>query len=409
MEASFDFETPVNRRDSGSYKWDADLPEGVVLTPAQRDRVIPLWVADMDFQAAPCIRDALRRRVEHGVFGYTRVPDSYYESVIRWFGQRHGLALQRDWIQYTTGVVPALSAVIKALAAPGEGVIVQTPVYNCFFSSIRNNGCRIMPAPLSRRDLTDGRFTYAMDFDVLEAACADPANRILLLCNPHNPAGRRWTAEELRRAGDIARRHGVIVVSDEIHCEIVAPGTAYTPYASLGGDYCRDSVTLGSPSKSFNTAGLQIANIICERPEWREKIDKAININEICDVNPFGPVALEAAYSEEGARWLAALNEVVWKNYEILCARFRSALPEFPVAALEATYLAWIDTSVLPLSSEEIEAELLRGEQVWINAGSMYGADGFIRINLACPSTRLQEGLDRVVTGLQRLCGQVRR
>ena len=409
MEASFDFETPVNRRDSGSYKWDADLPEGVVLTPAQRDRVIPLWVADMDFPAVPCIRDALRRRVEHGVFGYTRVPDSYYESVIRWFGQRHGLALQRDWIQYTTGVVPALSAVIKALAAPGEGVIVQTPVYNCFFSSIRNNGCRIMPAPLSRRDLPDGRFTYAMDFDVLEAACADPANRILLLCNPHNPAGRRWTAEELRRAGDIARRHGVIVVSDEIHCEIVAPGTAYTPYASLGGDYCRDSVTLGSPSKSFNTAGLQIANIICERPEWREKIDKAININEICDVNPFGPVALEAAYSEEGARWLAALNEVVWKNYEILCARFRSALPEFPVAALEATYLAWIDTSVLPLSSEEIEAELLRGEQVWINAGSMYGADGFIRINLACPSARLEEGLDRVVTGLQRLCGQVRR
>ncbi|MBQ1754183.1 MAG: pyridoxal phosphate-dependent aminotransferase [Bacteroidales bacterium] len=409
MKASFDFETPVNRRDSGSYKWDADLPEGVALTPAQRDRVLPLWVADMDFQAAPCIRDALRRRVEHGVFGYTRVPDSYYESVIRWFGQRHGLALQRDWIQYTTGVVPALSAVIKALAAPGEGVIVQTPVYNCFFSSIRNNGCRIMPAPLSRRDLTDGRFTYAMDFDVLEAACADPANRILLLCNPHNPAGRRWTAEELRRAGDIARRHGVIVVSDEIHCEIVAPGTAYTPYASLGGDYCRDSVTLGSPSKSFNTAGLQIANIICERPEWREKIDKAININEICDVNPFGPVALEAAYSEEGARWLAALNEVIWKNYEILCARFCSALPEFPVAALEATYLAWIDTSVLPLSSEEIEAELLRGEQVWINAGSMYGADGFIRINLACPSARLEEGLDRIVTGLQRLRGQVRR
>ena len=383
MKASFDFETPVDRRDSGSYKWDADLPEGVVLTPAQRDRVIPLWVADMDFQAAPCIRDALRRRVEHGVFGYTRVPDSYYESVIRWFGQRHGLALQRDWIQYTTGVVPALSAVIKALAAPGEGVIVQTPVYNCFFSSIRNNGCRIMPAPLSRRDLPDGRFTYAMDFDVLEAACADPANRILLLCNPHNPAGRRWTAEELRRAGDIARRYNVIVISDEIHCEIVAPGTAYTPYASLGEAYRRDSVTLGSPSKSFNTAGL--------------------NINEICDVNPFGPVALEAAYSEEGARWLAALNEVIWKNYEMLYDRFRSALPEFPVAELEATYLAWIDTSVLPLSSEEIEAELLRGEQVWVNAGSMYGADRFIRINLACPSVRLQKGLDRVVSGLQRL------
>ncbi len=403
MKASFDFETPLDRRHSGSYKWDADLPEGVILTPAQRDRVIPLWVADMDFQAAPCILDALRRRVEHGVFGYTRVPDSYYESVIRWFGQRHGLALQRDWIQYTTGVVPALSAVIKALAAPGEGVIVQTPVYNCFFSSIRNNGCRIVSAPLLRCDLPDGCFTYQMDFDALEKACADPGNRILLLCNPHNPAGRRWTAEELRRAGGIARRHGVIVISDEIHCEIVAPGTAYTPYASLGEAYRRDSVTLCSPSKSFNTAGLQIANIICERPKWREMIDKAININEICDVNPFGPVALEAAYSEEGARWLAALNEVIWKNYEMLRARFRSASPEFPVAELEATYLVWIDTSCLPFSSEEIEAELLRGEQVWVNAGSMYGADGFIRINLACPSARLQEGLDRVVVGLQRL------
>lgn len=403
MKASFDFETPLDRRHSGSYKWDADLPDGVVLMPAQRDRVIPLWVADMDFPAAPCILDALQRRVEHGVFGYTRVPDSYYESVIRWFGQRHGLALQRDWIQYTTGVVPALSAVIKALAAPGEGVIVQTPVYNCFFSSIRNNGCRIVSAPLLRCDLPDGCFTYQMDFDALEKACADPGNRILLLCNPHNPAGRRWTAEELRRAGDIARRHGVIVISDEIHCEIVAPGTAYTPYASLGEAYRRDSVTLCSPSKSFNTAGLQIANIICERPEWREKIDKAININEICDVNPFGPVALEAAYSEEGARWLVALNEVIWKNYEMLCARFHSALPEFPVAELEATYLAWIDTSVLPLPSEVIEAELLRREQVWVNAGLMYGADGFIRINLACPSARLQEGLDRVVVGLQRL------
>ena len=175
------------------------------------------------------------------------------------------------------------------------------------------------------------------------------------------------------------------------------------PFAALGESFLHGSVTLCSPSKSFNTAGLQIANIITVRPDWREKIDKAININEICDVNPFGPVAAEAAYSNEGACWLEALDEVIWHNYETLRAQFRSALPEFPVAALEATYLAWIDTSVLPLPSERIEAELLQGEQVWINAGSMYGADGFIRINLACPSARLQEGLDRIVTGLQRL------
>ena len=399
----FDFDTPVDRRRTGSYKWDAGLPEGVVLTPAQRDRVIPLWVADMDFPAAPCIQEALRRRVEHGVFGYTLVPDSYYEAIIRWFGSRHGLSLRREWIQYTTGVVPALSAVIKALAKPGAGVIVQTPVYNCFFSSIRNNGCRIVEAPLTRRDLADGGFTYAMDYDRLESVCADPGNSLLLLCNPHNPAGRCWTAEELRRAGEIARRHGVIVVSDEIHCEIVRPGLNYVPYASLGEAFLHDSVTLCSPSKSFNTAGLQIANCITDRPEWREKIDKAININEICDVNPFGPVALEAAYSEEGAHWLAALNAVIWQNYGTLRARFRRELPAFPVACLEATYLAWIDTSTLPLSSERIEAELLKEEQVWVNAGSMYGVDGFIRINLACPPSRLAAGLDRLVAGLARL------
>lgn len=403
MKSSFDLGTPVNRRGSGSYKWDADLPEGADLTPAQRERIIPLWVADMDFQAAPCILDALRRRVEHGVFGYTRVPDSYYESVIRWFRQRHGLTLQRDWIMYTTGVVPALSAVIKAFCAPGDGVIVQTPVYNCFFSSIRNNGCRIVDVPLLRRNLPEGSFTYGMDFDGLERACAIPDNRILLLCNPHNPAGRRWTEEELRRAGEIAFRHGVTVVSDEIHCEIVRPGMSYVPFASLGADFLHGSVTLCSPSKSFNTAGLQIANIVSDRPEWREMIDKAININEICDVNPFGPVALEAAYSNEGARWLTALNEHIWRNYETLRDRFRNTLPEFPVADLEATYLAWIDTSVLSLSSQQIEVELLREEQVWINAGSMYGTDGFIRVNLACPSARLQGGLDRLIAGLSRL------
>ena len=403
MNDSFLFETPVDRRNSGSYKWDADLPDGVFLTAEQRDRVLPLWVADMDFPAAPCIREALQRRVDHGVFGYTRVPDSYYEAIIRWFGNRHGLPLRRDWIQYTTGVVPALSAVIQALVRPGEGVIVQTPVYNCFFSSIRNSRCRIVETPLQRCALPDGRFTYAMDFEALEAACSEPGNRMLLLCNPHNPAGRCWKADELRRAGEIALQHGLIVVSDEIHCEIVRPGTAYVPFAALGDSFRHGSITLCSPSKSFNTAGLQIANILCDRPEWQTAIDKAININEICDVNPFGPVALEAAYSEPGARWLEALNEIIWQHYDYMLSRLRRELPEFPVAALEATYLAWIDTSALPLSSEVIEAELLRGEQVWVNAGEMYGADGFIRINLACPFCRLEEGINRVVAGLRRL------
>lgn len=403
MSHTFDFETLVDRRNTSSVKWDCPLPGGVVLSPEQRDRLIPLWVADMDFKAAPFILDTLRRRVEHGVFGYTHVPDSYYEAVIRWFRNRHGLPLRRKWIVCTTAVVPAITAVVKALAAPGEGVIIQSPVYNCFFSSVSKNGCRTIDTPLLRRGLPDGRFSYEMDYEALEKACAEPGNRILLLCNPHNPAGRRWTAEELRRAGDIAMRHGVTVVSDEIHCELAQPGTSYVAYGSLGEPYIRESVTLCSPSKSFNTAGLQIANIIAARDDIREKIETAIRANDVGDVNPFGPLALEAAYSDEGALWLEELNEVIWRNYGLLLEHFRNELPQCPVAALEATYLAWVDVSAIKMSSEDIELALLRDQQVWVNAGEMYGARGFLRVNLACPTSLLAEGLDRLVAGLKAL------
>ena len=383
----YDFDSIIPRRGTGAVKWDALPPFGTDLA-----HVIPLWVADMDFPAAPCILDALRRRVEHGIFGYTLVPDSYYQAVIRWFGRRHGWTVRRDWILYTTGVVPALSAVIKALCEPGDKVVIQSPVYNCFFSSIRNNGCEISDCPL----LFDGR-TYRFDYEGLERCCADPRTRILLLCNPHNPAGRVWTREELARVGEIARRNGVAVVSDEIHCEIIMPGHRYTPFALAAGD--RGCITLCSPSKSFNIAGLQIANIITDNAEWRAKIDRAINVNEICDVNPFGPVALEAAYSEEGEAWLNELNLYISENYDLLKER----LKEWPVCDLEGTYLVWVDCRRLGLASEKIEEELLREENVWVNAGTMYGTDGFIRINLACPRALLSEGLDRLAAGLRRL------
>ena len=388
----YDFDRITPRRGSGAYKWDTRPP-----FETDMDRVIPLWVADMDFPVAPCILDALRRRVEHGIFGYTHVPDSYFEAVIRWFGRRHGWTVRREWILYTSGVVPALSAVIKALTVPGDKVIVQTPVYNCFFSSIRNNGCEIADSPL----LFDGR-TYHFDYEGLERRCADPKAKVLLLCNPHNPAGRVWTREELARVGDIARRHGTIVVSDEIHCEIVMPGHRYTPFALAAGD--SGSITLCSPSKSFNTAGLQIANIITDNADWRDRIDRAININEVCDVNPFGVTALVAAYSEAGEAWLEELNAYIHGNYEYLKERLQG----WPVCELEGTYLAWVDCRRLGLPSETIEEELLREEEVWVNAGKMYGTEGFIRINLACPRATLAEGLDRVAAGLSRLADESR-
>ena len=385
----YDFDTIIPRRGTNSIKWDARPP-----FDADTEGVIPLWVADMDFKAAPFIIDVLRKRVEHGVFGYVCVPDSYYEAVCRWFSGRHGWKVEKDWIIYTTGVVPALSAAVKALSKPGEKVIIQSPVYNCFFSSVRNNGCEILDVPLLYHD-----GTYSYDFDGLERACADPAAKVMLLCNPHNPAGRVWTREELARVGDIARRHGVTVVSDEIHCEIVMPGFTYTPFASVSPENQACCVTLCSPSKSFNTASLQIANIITSNPEWRKLIDRAINVNEICDVNPFGVLALEAEYSPEGAEWLKELNQYIYDNYLLL----REKLTDWTVCKLEGTYLPWVDVSSLGLPTEKIEEELLRNYKVWVNAGAMYGTEGFIRINLATPRSVLAEGLDRVSRGLAAL------
>ncbi len=389
------FDTLTQRRGTCSYKWDS----------APQDDILPMWVADMDFETAPVIVRALQERVAHGVFGYTRVPDSYYEAVTGWFGRRHGWKIEQDWIIYTSGVVPALSAVIKALTVPGDKVIVQGPVYNCFFSSIRNNGCEVASNSLVYHDRT-----YTMDFDDLERKASDPRARLLLLCNPHNPAGRVWTHDELLRLSDICRRHQVRVVSDEIHCEIVSPGYRYTPFGSLPGVMDEGCIVCCSPSKAFNTAGLQIANIVCADADIRKKIDRAINDNEVCDVNPFGVVALQAAYSQEGEEWLTALNRYLFANYQALAEFFDGRLPQFPVVRLEGTYLVWVDCSCLDMPSEEIERELLDNERVWINAGDMYGAEGttFIRINIACPRARMEEGLRRIASGLLRLQGRQR-
>lgn len=380
------FDELTERRGTGSYKWDE----------AGADDVIPMWVADMDFRTAPSVVEALRRRVEHGVFGYTLVPERYYDAVISWFARRHGWTMQREWIMYTTGVVPAVSAVIKALTMPGERVIVQTPVYNCFFSSIRNNGCEAAENPL----LYD-RGRYTMDYEGLERIAADPRTTLMLLCNPHNPAGRVWTRDELLRVNDICMRHGVTVVADEIHCELVYSGHRYTPFASVSDECLANSVTCCSPSKAFNTAGLQIANIISADAGVRRRIDRAININEVCDVNPFGVEALIAAYNEGGA-WLDSLIEYIRGNYEALCAFFAERLPAVRIVPMEGTYLVWADCRELGMTSDDITARLLSEGRVMVSSGTIYGAagEGFIRINIACPRERMMEGLRRIAAVL---------
>ncbi len=391
----YNFDEHIDRRNTASYKWDSD----------QTPDMLPMWVADMDFRTAPAIIDALARRVENGVFGYTKVPDLYYIAAIDWFVNRHATQLSREWFIYTSGVVPAISAVIKALTSPGDGVIVQTPVYNCFFSSIRNNRCKIVENPLIYADLGNGLFSYRIDFDGLDRLCADPSNRVLLLCNPHNPGGRVWTKEEITRLVDICHKNNVIVVSDEIHCELILPpNNPYTPLLSLETAVAHGDIMCFSPSKAFNIAGLQIANIVCPDSDRLAKIDRAINDNEVCDVNPFGVDALIAAYTL-GGEWLDNLCSYLANNYAVTLEFFRNNFPMLTVSRLEATYLPWIDVRKLGMPSEEIEQQLKK-ENVWINAGTMYGTEGYIRLNIATRRELLIEGLERIGRGLRTIISQ---
>ena len=382
----YNFDEIIPRRGTNSVKWDL----------ATDERVLPMWVADMDFRAAPPVLDALERRLRHGVFGYTKVPDAYFEAVKGWFGKRHGFRIENEWILPTTGVIPALSVILKALT--GDKVILQTPVYNCFFAVLERTGRQPLANPLINEN-----GAYRMDFEDLERKAADPQAKLIFLCNPHNPAGRAWTAEELTRLGEICLRHGVFVVADEIHCELTYEGHDYTPFASLSERFLMNSATCVSPSKAFNLAGLQIADIVAADEQVRRRIDRAVNINEVCDVNPFGVAATIAAYDESGA-WLDALRKYLWGNYEYLRRFFEERLPQYPVLPLEGTYLVWIDCRATGIGSDDTALRLQEEQKLMVNSGTLYGpgGEGFIRLNIACPRTLLADGLERTVRVLER-------
>lgn len=385
---TYDFDKIISRRGTNCVKWDEFTDPDI----------IPLWVADMDFETAPSVQQALLKRMQHGCFGYTLVPESYYNATIQWFQHRHGWSIERPSFIYTSGVVPAISAIIKAVTSPGDKVLVQTPVYNCFFSSIRNNGCTLAENPLKM----EGN-RYEVDWQDFEAKCADPSVKVFLLCNPHNPAGRVWTCQELVQMGNICLKHGVFVISDEIHCEFVMPEHTYTPFASISEDFAMNCAVCLSPSKAFNIAGLQIANIIVKNEKVRKRVDKAININEVCDVNPFGVIALQAAYSAEGEEWLNQLCHYISDNYLMACQLFTEALPQCPVTTLEGTYLMWVDIRATGKTSRQVTDHLLRKAKVYVNCGTMYGdsaGEGFIRINLATRRSFLREGIQRIIRGI---------
>ena len=366
----YDFDEMTVRRGSNCVKWDAESPAG----PIDED-VLPLWVADMDFKAAPEIVEALRKRVEHSVFGYTHIPDSYYEAAINWWQRRRGWHTEKEWYTPVDGIVPGMSIVTYALThyevdaegnvveKPNGGkgpngelpkIIIQSPAYNCFFSTIRNVGCELAANKLIY-DLEGDQATWYIDFNDLEKKAADPMTKILLFCNPHNPCGRVWPKEDLQKVADICRRNGVIIVSDEIHCELEMPGYHFTPMATVDQD---NTITMNSPSKSFNIAGLGISNIITNNPDWKKLIEKVINVWEHCDLNPFGVEALQAAYNH-GEQWIKELMEYIQGNYRMLVEYFERELPLCPVSKVEGSYLAWIDVTAIKMPSMEIEKSLI--------------------------------------------------
>jgi cystathionine beta-lyase len=362
-----------------------------------------MWVADMDFEVAPEIRAALQKRLDHGVFGYELIPDSYFTVMSQWFASRHGWeGIGRENIVPTTGVIAAYSAAIKAMTRPGDKVLVMTPCYNAFFPAIRNNKCEQLVSPLK----FDGKH-FIVDWDDFEAKAAQA--KVFLLCNPHNPVGRVWTREELLLMAEICRRNNVFVVADEIHCELTYPGHDYTPWATLPEEFVKNSVSCISPTKAFNIAGIQIANIYASVPEILAKMDRAINDNECCDVNVFGVAALQAAYSE-GGPWLDALRNYLYHNARTVCCFLEDELPEVVCPPLEGTYLMWLDCRAAlkpgePLEgfSERFAKHLREKHGLVLSTGTIYGdaAEGFERLNIACPRTRLLDGLTRFKEGFK--------
>ncbi|WP_285009314.1 MalY/PatB family protein [Pedobacter faecalis] len=381
---TYDFDELIDRKGTSAVKWDASAEE----------TILPMWVADMDFKTAPPIVEALAKRVAHGIFGYTLLPDTFFEAIVNWWHKRHGFSIQKEWIIPTTGIIPALSALIRSLTAPGDQVLLLSPAYNHFYESIGSGSCQVIESELI---YSDGRYT--IDFDDVEEKAQQESTKIMIICNPHNPTGRVWNREELSKLTDICRKHGLIIVSDEIHSDLVHTGFRHIPTAAVAGPEA--VITLSSPSKSFNLAGLQVGYLFTAHTGYREKIEATFRMQDTNMFSPFAVEGLQAAYNE-GEPWLEALKVYLYNNYLYLREVFKTKLPGLSVLPLEATYLVWADCRSLPISTTELSAALLEQEKLWINAGSMYGmgGEGFLRINIACPRPLLEEGLDRLVRGV---------
>ncbi|HCW22359.1 MAG TPA: cystathionine beta-lyase [Lachnospiraceae bacterium] len=380
-----DFDTIIDRRNTGSEKWDV------------KENELPMWVADMDFETAPEIIEALQKRVSHGVFGYTGITDDWYDAYISWWRRRHSLEIQRESLIFTTGVVPAISSLVRKLTTPAEKVLVQTPVYNIFFNSILNNGRVPLESPLILRNNR-----YEMDFERLEQDLSDPQTTLMLLCNPQNPGGRVWTKVELQEVARLCKKHGVTVLSDEIHCDLARCGVSYVPFASVSDTAASISVTCVSPSKAFNLAGLHSAAVIVPDEHLRNRVNRALNTDEVAEPNAFAICGAAAAWNE-GEAWLDELRAYLDENDRTARAFLAENLPEVTAIGEDATYLLWIDTRDLPEHGRGLAAFLRDCNGLYLSDGAQYGkaGQGFVRLNFACPRPVLMDGLARFRDGVR--------
>ena len=384
---TYNFDQLNDRRNSYSMKWDI------------KDNELPMWVADMDFQTVPAVTDAIQKRAKQGIFGYTIVPDDWREAYCGWWKRRHNLIIAPESLVFCTGVVPALSSIVRKMTTVGENVLVQTPVYNIFFNSIRNNGRNILE---SRLVYENG--TYHIDWADLEAKLSNPQTTLMFLCNPQNPIGHIWEKETLAKIGELCHKHHVLVVSDEIHCDLTDPGKEYVPFASVSEICAQNSITCMAPTKTFNIAGLQTAAVMIPNPVIRQKVDRGLNTDEVAEPNVFAIEAVLAAF-RYGDQWLDELREYIYENKQLVWDFIKKELPDVHVIISDSTYLLWLDCSAYESDSEKLEELIREKTGLWLCAGKEYGGepDGFLRMNIACPRSRVMDGLERLKRALEEI------
>jgi cystathionine beta-lyase len=386
----YDFDTVIGRENTNSVKWD---PAVLKTRFGLEDGVMPLWVADMDFRVPQAIIDAITKRAEHGIFGYSAPLDEYFAALSWWQKTRHDWDIKQEWVSITPGVVPGLNYFIRALSNEGDKIIIQQPVYYPFNNTIETNNRVAANNPLK---LENG--TYVMDFDNLEQVAKDPKAKAIILCSPHNPMGVIWSEEDLRKLGEICNRNNVVVISDEIHNDLILPGYKHFTYALLGEEFANNAVICTAPSKTFNLAGLQTSNIIIPNKEIKDKIDGELKKSSVMFPNLFGIVATTAAYSEDGVEWLTQLLAYLDANTKFIEKFAAEKMPNVKYSSPQGTYLGWLDFREMGLSQEDLESKITKDAKVFLDSGSWFGpgGEGFMRVNFACPRSILEEAMNRI-------------